>query len=449
MYYARIDDKLIGYSIATIEKVKRYGPVAWVTQLVVHEHYRHQGIGKNLLFSIWKFSNYFAWGVLTSSPYAVRALEKATRRRCLPKRIKKHKKMLFQFGDRNVSYVNEKMKIEVNNKVSRIDTKFYADHSKLMKMVNDVSTLETPWKLGELAEGWEWFAFTFKDQDQLELTSQEIEDMLNTSDQVTRLSYSRMLLDNMHLWTKHSDAEVDFIIKTCQMENNDAILDFGCGGGRHAISLAKRGYRVTGVDYGENLLEKAKSDSPSIYSEKLKFVHGDCRNLKLDNLFQVAICLYDVIGSFVNQNDNKNILVNLHSHLVKRGYALISVMNFELTESVAKKFFSLKKDANQLLQLPPSQTMETTGNIFDPNYFMIDTDSGVVYRKEQFAEGTSLPEELIVRDKRYTMSEIVNLCESVGFEVLWSRFVSAGKWEISLSPTDAKAKEILIFCKKK
>ncbi len=80
---------------------------------------------------------------------------------------------------------------------------------------------------------------------------------------------------------------------------------------------------------------------------------------------------------------------------------------------------------------------------------MIDTDSGVVYRKEQFAEGTSLPEELIVRDKRYTMSEIVNLCESVGFEVLWSRFVSAGKWEISLSPTDAKAKEILIFCKKK
>ena len=50
--------------------------------------------------------------------------------------------------------------------------------------------------------------------------------------------------------------------------------------------------------------------------------------------------------------------------------------------------------------------METSGDIFDPEHYMIDTDSGVVYRKEQFESGGLLPAELIVRDKRFTPEEI-------------------------------------------
>ena len=443
LFQASINNKMIGYSIAIKEKVKYYGSVAWVTQLVVHEDYRHQGIGKNLLFSIWTFSDYFAWGVLTSSPYAIRALEKATRRRCLPMRINKHKNMLFEFGKRNVSYVDGNMELEVNKKVSRINTEFFADHSQLSKMIIDVSNVETPWTLGDLCEGWEWFAFTFKDQDQLELTSSELEEMLDASDQVTVQAYSRMLLDNNHLWTKHTKYEVDFIINTCCAENNSAILDFGCGSGRHAISLAKSGYNVTAVDYNQNI----RDNSTSI-QDNLQFIHGDCRHINLDRLFQVAICLYDVIGSYVNDNDNLKIIKNLYSHLEKDGYALISVMNHELTESLATNFFSLSKEKSKLLELSPIQTMETTGNVFDPDYFMIDTDSDIVYRKEQFAKGSRLPAELLVRDKRYKKSEIIDLCRGIGFEVLWSRYVSASKWEISLSPTDVRAKEILLFCKK-
>jgi len=33
------------------------------------------------------------------------------------------------------------------------------------------------------------------------------------------------------------------------------ILDLGCGTGSHAIPLAQRGYRVTGVDLAENMLQ--------------------------------------------------------------------------------------------------------------------------------------------------------------------------------------------------
>jgi len=54
--------------------------------------------------------------------------------------------------------------------------------------------------------------------------------------------------------------------------------------------------------------------------------------------------------------------------------------------------------------------MEKTGNIFDPDFYMIERNTNVVYRKEQFSEGTTLTAELIVRDRRYRQGEIESLC---------------------------------------
>jgi len=448
MFYARLNGLLIGYCIATIEKVPKYGQIAWVSQLVVHEKYRHKGVGKNLLFSIWTFSNYFAWGVLTSSPYAIRALEKATRRRCVPIRIKRNKGMLFSFAVRNISYVTEDMEVEIDDKSSRMNTNFFADHSQLLKMIENVTTEETPWTLGHLDEGWEWFAFTFNDQVQLKLTSQEIEEMLRGSDDVTKQAYSRMSLTLDHLWSRHTDDEVQFIIGSCNIKTGTSILDFGCGRGRHAIALSIEGMDVVGVDYSATLITVARHDAQEKKVDTVEFVVGDCRTVKLNRIFDVTLCLYDVIGSFINDEDNLNIIKNLYNHTKKAGHVIITVMNYELTKSKAKHFFSLKKDASKLLELPASQIMEKTGDIFDANYYLIDEDERVIYRKEQFSEGSGMPEEFIIRDKRYTKTEIVNVCQSVGFSVLEARYVGAGKWDISLDACDEKAKEILVICKK-
>lgn len=448
IYYAKLDNRLIGYSIATIEKAKNYGLIAWVTQLVVHKEYRHKGIGKNLLFSIWRFSNNFAWGILTSSPYAIRALEKATRRRCVPKRIKKNSRMLINFGIKNVSYLGEGMDIKISDADAMVNTCFYADHSQLDEMIKNVTSEKTPWLFSQLDEGWEWIAFTFKDQEQLELTTLEVEEMLNTSDQVTRQAYSRMQLDNAHKWTKHTHTEVNFIIDSCVLSDNATIADFGCGKGRHAIMLAKKGYGVIGIDYSDNLINKAIRDAKKYDINNVHFVKGDCRSINLEKKFDVLISLYDVIGTYVHYSDNMKIVQNLYDHLRDDGLALISVMNYELTKHNATRCFSLQKNANELLELPASNIMEQTGDVFNPEYYMIDIESDIVYRKEQFSEGKLLPEEFIVRDKRFTMKEITDMCTKVGFAVLWAKYVSAGEWDKSLSPYHANAKEILLLCNK-
>lgn len=92
IYYASMKDDIIGYAIAINKKENGYGIVTWVTQLVVHKDYRNKGVAKSILFSIWGFSDHYAWGIVSANPYAIRALEKATRRHATPIRIKKNYK---------------------------------------------------------------------------------------------------------------------------------------------------------------------------------------------------------------------------------------------------------------------------------------------------------------------------------------------------------------------
>ena len=49
-------------------------------------------------------------------------------------------------------------------------------------------------------------------------------------------------------FTKNTVAEVDFVLEELSLPPGSRILDVGCGTGRHAVELARRGYQITGVD---------------------------------------------------------------------------------------------------------------------------------------------------------------------------------------------------------
>lgn len=440
---------LVGYAIAVQTKAPGYGVISWVTQFVVHEDYRKRNVGKTLLFSIWGLSDHFAWGLLTANPYAVRALEKATRRRCDPTRIKKNWKKLSTVGRAHVPYVTAGTDIDVRADRSRIHTDFSLDHSDLKQMLAQVTTGEKPWRLGPIEEGWEWFAFTFADQEQILLTSEEINSMLAASGQIAIQAYSRMLLNSDHRWAQHTPKESAQIVEYCGIKPGQSVLDFGCGTGRHAINLAGLGARVTGVDYVEAFIGKAKSLARQQQVSGTCFVNADCRDVRLEQCFDAVLCLYDVVGTYADPEENTRILINIWHHLKPEGLALLSVMNLTLTRRRAKHLFSIQKEPNKLLQLGPSRTMETTGDIFDPDFYMLDEETSLVYRKEQFTQGKELPTELVVRDRRFSKEEIQEMCIKAGLEVVWTRFVRAGRWHQPLDEHDDHAKEILLLCRKR
>ncbi len=212
------------------------------------------------------------------------------------------------------------------------------------------------------------------------------------------------------------------------------------------MALASMGLRVTGVDYVQDAFEANRAEAMRLNINGARFVEGDARSFAADELFDAVICLYDVIGSYADQDQNILILRNCARHLKRGGHLLISVMNFEMTQDRAKHFFSLERDPKALSDLRPSTIMETTGNVFDPEFYLIDSDTEIVYRKEQFKEGDQLPAEMVVRDRRYRREEIERLCREEGLDVEWSRFVQTGHWEDDLGSTDPRAKEILVLC---
>jgi ubiquinone/menaquinone biosynthesis C-methylase UbiE len=81
------------------------------------------------------------------------------------------------------------------------------------------------------------------------------------------------------------------------------LLDVPCGYGRHAIALARAGYRVTGVDRSPTLLAEARrragDDGPAL-------VEADYRELPFaDESFDAALNLFTSLGFYGDDEDVK------------------------------------------------------------------------------------------------------------------------------------------------
>lgn len=117
---------------------------------------RHRGLATALIARAGEKST-LAWGLMSSHPYAVRALESATQRKCDPRMISTYAKDLIIAS--GIPHF-QKCQIDIKESRSLIHSNFFVDHTEVNEIV---VRLGNEWKLGTLGEGDEFFAFTFKD----------------------------------------------------------------------------------------------------------------------------------------------------------------------------------------------------------------------------------------------------------------------------------------------
>ena len=129
-----------------------------------------------------------------------------------------------------------------------------------------------------------------------------------------------------------------------------SILDLGCGTGSHAISLARRGYQVTGVDCSPEMITQAKAklqSQPLPPQFQSQFLEGDVRSLDLDRQFDAVIMMFAVLGYQLTNDDVSNTLRTVCHHL-KRGGGYLC-----LTSGTALRFWpyvpAIKSGKFQLL----------------------------------------------------------------------------------------------------
>ncbi|NLE65513.1 MAG: methyltransferase domain-containing protein, partial [Elusimicrobia bacterium] len=75
--------------------------------------------------------------------------------------------------------------------------------------------------------------------------------------------------------------ECDFIEQEIGRDRTLRIIDIGCGTGRHAIELTRRGYRVTGVDLSEDQIRRAREKAQET-GLTIDFQVQDARHLSFD-----------------------------------------------------------------------------------------------------------------------------------------------------------------------
>jgi SAM-dependent methyltransferase len=233
--------------------------------------------------------------------------------------------------------------------------------------------------------------------------------------------------------------EVDFIVELFALQPGHTILDMGCGTGRHAVELAKRGMHVTGVDQssgmlaearkaaesaGVQILDQAPWEEPSVPPGSVYFHEGDATKTVIDFLYDGVICLCEGGMGLANPDEDPiahdvNILKNCARALRPNGMFLLTALNGYAT----------------IRQMTDEQVEQ---GVFDPATML-----------SQYENEWELPEGkriLRIRERLFIPPEMVAMLRFVGLQVehVWGG--TAGEW--GRRPIKLDEVEAMYVCRK-
>lgn len=129
---------------------------------------------------------------------------------------------------------------------------------------------------------------------------------------------------NPETLSQRTDREVNGILRLLKPKENARILDVPSGYGRHSIALARKGFRVTGMDINDELIEHAKKAARE--SElSISFRKRDMRDIgrKDYGSYDVVINMFYSFGFFMDEKDNRKAMEQFFRALRPKGRLLL------------------------------------------------------------------------------------------------------------------------------
>ena len=195
-----------------------------------------------------------------------------------------------------------------------------------------------------------------------------------------------------------TEQEINFITAVLKLPPKAAILDLYCGYGRHAILLAKLGFRVTGVDATQAFLDIAgqKAEEEQI---TVNFRLCDMRELDYNPQFDAVINMFAAFGYFTDE-ENAQVLERVAGALRPGGLFLIDLLNRE---------WMVQNNLNRYWRHPSGEYVLS---------YKIELKQGVVFMKRLLINqvtDTKTQFEFVLR--AYTLPEMRAILERSGLKV--------------------------------
>ena len=224
-----------------------------------------------------------------------------------------------------------------------------------------------------------------------------------------------------NVFTKNTIPEVDFLLEELSLPPGGSILDVGCGTGRHAIELAKRGYSVTGLDLSSEMLARAENAAKAA-GVKVDCIHSDATQFSLPGRYDAAVCLCEGAFGLLGREDDPigqpmSILCNISRSLKPQAKAVLTVLSATAM---------LRRHTNE----------DVAEGRFDP-LTMVESS--------EHPPREGLP-PIAVRERGFVPTELVLLFRMAGMSVLNMWGGTAGNW--GRRPLDLDEIEIMIVARK-
>lgn len=196
-----------------------------------------------------------------------------------------------------------------------------------------------------------------------------------------------------------TDQEVRFITQVLNLSPSQSILDLYCGYGRHAIELAKLGFKVTGVDGTQDFLDIA-AQKASEANVDIAFTKKDMRDLDYHGQFAAVINMFAAFGYFSDE-ENANIIKLVAKALKPQGLFLIDLLNRD---------WMVRNNLNRYWRHPSGEYVLS---------YKVELENGIATMKRQLINqvtGAKTQYDFVLR--AYSLPEMSNIFTNSGLSIL-------------------------------
>lgn len=119
---------------------------------------------------------------------------------------------------------------------------------------------------------------------------------------------------------------LEFYAGTAAGKANHAILDLCCGTGQLALHFLEQGYRVTGIDLSEHMLQYANENASAyVESGQAQFVQADAARFTLDQQFGLVVSTFDALNHLESTDALRDCFESVYAVLVEGGHFIFDL----------------------------------------------------------------------------------------------------------------------------